>query len=126
MLAPKSLNLTVCLVDWGGGVFVGSPEDLPLATSELICHFVSESLHLIRYNDVTTTSKVSQGAAPLSTSCPCCLVCLEHIELPAKLLDYFLRKNKKNINQSSENVWSRSLTLCPFTGLVCDLLLRKS
>ena len=25
---------------------------------------------------------------------------LEHIELPAKLLDYFLRSNKSNINQS--------------------------
>jgi len=25
----------------------------------------------------------------------------EHIELPAKLLDYFLRSNKSNINQSS-------------------------
>jgi len=24
----------------------------------------------------------------------------EHIELPAKLLDYFLRSNKRNINQS--------------------------
>jgi len=24
----------------------------------------------------------------------------EHIELPAKLLDYFLRSNKSNINQS--------------------------
>jgi len=24
----------------------------------------------------------------------------EHIELPAKLLDYFLRSNKNNINQS--------------------------
>jgi len=29
----------------------------------------------------------------------------EHIELPAKLLDYFLRRNKSNINQSS-NVYS--------------------
>ena len=26
--------------------------------------------------------------------------CLEHIELPAELLDYFLRNNKSNINQS--------------------------
>jgi len=26
----------------------------------------------------------------------------EHIELPAKLLDYFLRSNKSNINQSFE------------------------
>jgi len=25
----------------------------------------------------------------------------EHIELPAKLLDYFLRNNKSNINQTS-------------------------
>jgi len=25
----------------------------------------------------------------------------EHIELPAKLLDYFLRSNKSNINQSA-------------------------
>ena len=28
----------------------------------------------------------------------------EHIELPAKLLDYFLRSNKSNINQWSEKV----------------------
>jgi len=27
----------------------------------------------------------------------------EHIELPAKLLDYFLRSNKSNINQSAAN-----------------------
>jgi len=27
-------------------------------------------------------------------------LCYEHIELPAKLLDYFLRSNKSNINQS--------------------------
>ena len=25
---------------------------------------------------------------------------IEHIELPAKLLDYFLQSNKSNINQS--------------------------
>ena len=28
----------------------------------------------------------------------------EHIELPAKLLDYFLRSNKSNINQSIQVV----------------------
>jgi len=28
-------------------------------------------------------------------------VCVEHIELPAKLLDYFLRSNQSNINQST-------------------------
>jgi len=29
----------------------------------------------------------------------------EHIELPAKLLDYFLRSNKSNINQSHWSSW---------------------
>jgi len=28
----------------------------------------------------------------------------EHIELPAKLLDYFLRSNKSNINQSADYI----------------------
>ena len=28
----------------------------------------------------------------------------EHIELPAKLLDYFLRNNKSNINQRGDRV----------------------
>jgi len=29
---------------------------------------------------------------------------LEHIELPAKLLDYFLRNNKSNINQIARDM----------------------
>jgi len=32
--------------------------------------------------------------------CFCFCFCFEHIQLPAKLLDYFLRSNKSNINQS--------------------------
>jgi len=28
----------------------------------------------------------------------------EHIELPAKLLDYFLRSDKSNVNQNNEHV----------------------
>ena len=31
----------------------------------------------------------------------------EHIELPAKLLDYFLRSNKSNINQ--DEIWSNKV-----------------
>jgi len=31
----------------------------------------------------------------------------EHIELPAKLLDFFLRNNKRNINQNTSKKWSR-------------------
>ena len=35
-------------------------------------------------------------------SCFMCSWFIEHIELPAKLLDYFLRSNKSNINQYYE------------------------
>ena len=40
----------------------------------------------------------------------------EQIELPAKLLDYFLWSNKSNINQSAaSSVWERGRSLtCPF------------
>ena len=38
--------------------------------------------------------------------------CTEHIEFPAKLLDYFLRSNKSNINQSALKV---SPGAAPFT-----------
>ena len=33
----------------------------------------------------------------------------EHVELPAKVPDYFLRSNKSNINQIKENVIEESL-----------------
>jgi len=35
---------------------------------------------------------------------------LEHIELPAKLLDYFLRSNKSNINQYCRHTASTPMT----------------
>jgi len=44
------------------------------------------------------------------------LFCFEHRELPAKLLDYFLRRNDSNINQSLEEC---PLLLCRYTGLFC-------
>jgi len=45
----------------------------------------------------------------------------EHIELPAKLLDYFLRSNKHNINQkttpnSSETRWRSQQPMNPLGG----------
>ena len=37
-------------------------------------------------------------------------VCLEHTELPAKLLDYFLQSNKSNINQMFRTcAWPRTI-----------------
>ena len=37
----------------------------------------------------------------------------EHIELPAKLLDYFLRSNKSNINQSFKTRWEFTQSRSP-------------
>jgi len=46
----------------------------------------------------------------------------EHIELPARLLDYVLRSNKSNINQSRKHLFSVflvcSLTLCCWDFLI--------
>jgi len=42
----------------------------------------------------------------------------EHIELPAKLLDYFLRSNKSNINQICKKVWNAKVSLLDMTFCV--------
>ena len=54
---------------------------------------------------------VNQPERVLSTLHPA----FEHIELPAKLLDYFLRSNKSNINQSGREICSCRALLCFFT-----------
>jgi len=43
--------------------------------------------------------------------------CIEHIELPAKLLDHFLRSNKSNINQLK--VMKAIIIICPVEILLC-------
>jgi len=60
-----------------------------------------------RAKDVGMGSTVSREVTCKSYSWPfrmprasCALAGAEHIELPARLLDYFLRSNKSNINQS--------------------------
>ena len=53
-------------------------------------------------------------------------IIFEHIELPAKLLDYFLRSNKSNINQCYM-CWC-TLFLTIFFGIemvLCDLYLKR-
>ena len=60
--------------------------------------------------------------------------CTEHIDLPAKLLDYFLRSNKSNINQSrlpaakliGSNVDSGAAALSALMMLLCCSLASSS
>ena len=58
--------------------------------TELIMNLVelTKSIHFA----VAVKTCVHGRSGPLTTM-------LEHIKLPAKLLDYFLRSNKSNINQ---------------------------
>jgi len=62
-----------------------------------------ESVAVGFVRDLTTTKKKNVRKKPIFTNLK---KRLEHIKLAAKLLDYFLRSNKSNINQSvCCNVW---------------------
>jgi len=62
---------------------------------------------------------IGENTPQLHRSCQLSLLDFEHIKLPAKLLDYFLRNNKSNINQIAPcDFWVR---ISP-THLRTDLL----
>jgi len=62
-----------------------------------VCCSVMESVAVGFVRDLTTTKKKNVRKKPIFTNLK---KRLEHIKLAAKLLDYFLRSNKSNINQS--------------------------
>jgi len=53
---------------------------------------------------------------------------VQHIELPAKLLDYFLRSNKSNINQTYTfaHAWCSKTPVCMHTTLSAKMHMQPS
>jgi len=85
-----------------------------VTSSNLWCkksvHAHTHGVMLARY-DLPADSNFLRLPMAFESSSKLSTISFEHIELPAKILDYFLRSNKSNINQSARCVHNDCLSI---------------